>query len=81
VDLVEQFLQTLDSTTLFVQDESKTRADIVAAVRAGQGEIEEAFRLADEVGTHLGRTIHQPQGALAHGCSNRGTNRTLARCG
>jgi len=53
VDLVEQFLQMLDSTTLFVQDESKTRADIVAAVRAGQEEIEEAFRLADEVGTHL----------------------------
>ena len=32
VDLVEQFLQMLNSTSLFQQRESKTRADVVAAV-------------------------------------------------
>ena len=54
VDLVEQFLQMLKSTSLFLQAESKTRVDIVTAVYAGHEQINEAFKLADEVRTHVG---------------------------
>jgi hypothetical protein len=54
VDVVEQFLQMLNSTFLFLQEESKTRADVVTAVHAGHDEIEEAFTLVDEVRIHLG---------------------------
>jgi prefoldin subunit 5 len=53
VDLVEQFLQMLNSTSLFLQEESKTRADVLAAMRGGHEKIDEAFRLSDEVRTHV----------------------------
>jgi hypothetical protein len=53
VHLVEQFLQMLDSISLFAQPESKTRAEFVVTTRKGQHEFEEAFRLADEMRSHL----------------------------
>ena len=53
VDLVEQVLQMLNSTSLFLQEESKTRADLLAAMRSGHERIDEAFSLADEVRTHV----------------------------
>jgi hypothetical protein len=44
----------LNSNSLFQQRESKTRADVVAAVHASHEQIDEAFKLTDEVRTHVG---------------------------
>ncbi len=66
VDLAEQFVEMLNSTSIFVQQESKTPRDVVAAVRGGRQEIQEAFELVEEVRTHLeGIRDHQDLDANA----------------
>jgi hypothetical protein len=53
VELVDQCVQALNATTLVVQKESKTSSEVVAAVRNGHQEIQQAFLLVEEVKNHL----------------------------
>lgn len=49
MELVEQLFEMLDSTSAFVQDDSRTVGDLIASLRAGQQEIETAAVLFAEV--------------------------------
>jgi chromosome segregation ATPase len=50
MDLVEQVLEMTESTSAFLQDDSRTTQDLAAALRAGYNEIDQATQLFDQVG-------------------------------
>ena len=53
MELVDQFLQTLNSTALIVQGEPSTLAGVMTALRASHEEIQETSRLADALRVQL----------------------------
>lgn len=49
VDFVEQLLEMAESTSAFLQDDSRTMQDLVSSLRAGREEVNQTSRLVDEV--------------------------------
>lgn len=49
VDLVEQLLEMTESTSAFLQDDSRTTQDLISSLRAGRAEINQTSKLVDEV--------------------------------
>jgi septation ring formation regulator EzrA len=49
VDLVEQLMEIVTSTSAFLQDDSHTTRDLLVSIQSGHEEIDEASRLLDDV--------------------------------
>jgi len=53
MDLVEQLVQVVESASLFARQESRTMADLIAAIRNGKQEIQQTSNLVEDVKTSL----------------------------
>jgi len=53
VDLVEQLLEMTESTSAFMQDDSRTTQDLISSLRAGREEINQTSNLVEEVKARL----------------------------